>query len=372
MIRFLISLFLVGMVVASRPLELRFVCDTYHDCLEEKDQLVQMCDQKHRKWDQKCHQKMKNDFDGIGKYEELIKTESKQCIEVDLKNRNETYIASKDKNRFCASYLFNRPDTNGDCPLRIARLQNRCDALRRCCEPAVRCEQQAMYSENGRTLSGLKEEVEIKMAECAQHEEELRPHPSTKESSSPDKTSPKKQRKIKVIESPPFSLCLKYLQCQKDAHQMRVNCSKSSNLHSIDGLDSDDSSDSTWQTCKSTLEEDFYLMNQRREEAFAYLDKCVPIANVTREFMITDRICRASTLKDKKPRREEVNCHFEVSRKRKECALLRDCCVQADVCERSALYAVISDEYLLRRTQLRETLGVCMSQGIDAGNFVAK
>lgn len=79
------------------------------------------------------------------------------------------------------------------------------------------------------------------------------------------------------------------------------------------------------------MEEDFYLMNQRREEAFAYLDKCVPIANVTREFMITDRVCRASTLKDKKPRKDLLNCYFEVSRKRKECALLRDCCVQADV-----------------------------------------
>ncbi|KAF1764764.1 hypothetical protein GCK72_004714 [Caenorhabditis remanei] len=352
-----------------RPLELRFVCDSYQECLEEKSQLTQMCDQKHRKWDKKCAQKMKNDFDGIGKYEEMIKIESKNCIEAEMKERNQSYITSKDKNRFCASYLFNRPDTNGDCPLRIARAQNRCDALRRCCEPAVRCEQQTMYSENGRTLSGLKEEVEIKMAECAQHEEELRPHPQNSQNPLSDKST-KKQRKIKIIESPPFSLCLKYLQCQKDAHQMRVNCSKSSNRHSLDGLDSDDTSHATWQTCKTSLEEDFYLMNQRREEAFAYLDKCVPIANVTREFQITDRVCRASTLKEKKPRKEAINCHFEVSRKRKECALLRDCCVQADVCERSALYAVISDEYLLRRTQLRETLDACMSQGIDEANLV--
>lgn len=331
-----------------------------------------MCTQR-QKWDQKCAQKMKTDFEGISKYEELIGIETKSCIETDLKERNQSYIASKDKNRFCASYLFNRPDTNGDCPLRIARAQNRCDALRRCCEPAVRCEQQGMYSENGRTLSGLKEEVEIKMAECAQHEEELRPHPESQPSSistTQDKSTVKKQRKIKIIESPPFSLCLKYLQCQKDAHQMRVNCSKSSNAHSLDALDSDDSTDATWKNCKSSLEEDFYLMNQRREEAFAYLDKCVPIANVTREFMITERVCRASTLKEKKPRREGLNCHFEVSRKRKECALLRDCCVQADVCERSALYAVISDEYLLRRTQLRETLDACMNTGIDSANLV--
>ncbi|CAO4363881.1 unnamed protein product [Caenorhabditis nigoni] len=311
---------------------------------------------------------MKNDFDGISKYEELMKMETRSCIDLDLKEMNVSFIGNKDKNRFCASYLFNRPDTNGDCALRIARAQNRCDALRRCCEPAVRCEQQTMYSENGRTLSGLREEVEIKMAECAQHEEELRPHPEP-QPSTVDK-SIKKQRKIKIIESPPFSLCLKYLQCQKDAHQMRANCSKNSNPHSLDGLDSDDTSDSTWQNCKNSLEEDYYLMNQRREEAFAYLDKCVPIANVTREFMITDRICRASTLKERKPRKEAINCHFEVSRKRKECALLRDCCVQADVCERSALYAVISDEYLLRRTQLRETLDSCMSQSIDGGNLV--
>uniref|UniRef100_A0A1I7T488 CPG4 domain-containing protein n=1 Tax=Caenorhabditis tropicalis TaxID=1561998 RepID=A0A1I7T488_9PELO len=356
----------VSIGFCSRPLELRFVCDSYHECLDEKAQLVEMYDQKHQKFDQKCAQKMKNDFDGIEKYEELIKSETKICIETDIKERNQSTIESKDKNRFCASYLFNRPDTKGEFPLRLARLQNRCDALRRCCEPAVRCEQQAVYSENGRTLSGLKEEVDIKMAECAQHEEEIRPHQPPQV---PDKS--KKQRKIKAIQSPPFSLCLKYLQCQKDAHQMRVDCSKSSNHHSIDGLDTDDSSDSTWQNCKTSLEEDYYLMNQRREEAFAYLDKCVPIANVTREFLITERVCRASTLKNNKPRREEVNCHFAVSRKRKECALLRDCCVQADVCERSALYAVISDEYLLRRTQLRETLGACLSQGIDEKNLVA-
>lgn len=55
-------------------------------------------------------------------------------------------------------------------------------------------------------------------------EEEIRPHKPE------DSNSPKKQRKIKIIESPPFSLCLKYLQCQKDAHQMRVNCSKTSNV----------------------------------------------------------------------------------------------------------------------------------------------
>ncbi|CAI2339670.1 unnamed protein product [Caenorhabditis sp. 36 PRJEB53466] len=305
---------------------------------------------------------MRNDFEGIARYDEIIKRESRKCVESTMKESNLTYITNPDKIRFCSGYLFNRTATDGDCSIRIARLANRCDALRRCCEPASRCEQVEVYSENGRTLSGLKEEVEIKMAECAQHEEEIHPHAIAE---------PKKQKKVRIIESPPFSLCLKYLQCQKDAHDMRVNCSKQSNPHSVDGLDSDDASDSTWQSCRRSLAEDFQTMNQRRSEAFAYLDKCVPVANVTREFLITERVCRASALKERKPRREG-NCHLEVSRKRKECALLSDCCVQADVCERSALYAVISDEYLLRRTQLRETLDLCMNKAIDEHNSVQR
>uniref|UniRef100_A0A8R1DK57 Uncharacterized protein n=1 Tax=Caenorhabditis japonica TaxID=281687 RepID=A0A8R1DK57_CAEJA len=368
-----LSFTLFNLVFSSTPLDLRFVCDSYRECIDEKSQLDKMCGEE-KKVDQKCVNWMKTDFETIQKYENIIKLESSQCIDSTLKESNQTHITSRDKNHFCAAYLFNRTSTDGDCSIRIARLANRCDALRRCCEPAVRCEQTAVYSENGRTLSGLREEVDIKMAECAHHEEELKPRAvpaaaAAAAAAAVANNNNKKQKKIRIIKSPPFSLCLKYLQCQKDAHTMRTNCSKLSNPHSIDALDSEDVFDSTWTECREPLLEDFTMMNKRRDEAFAYLDKCVPVANVTREFLITDRVCRASALKERKPRKGE-NCHLEVARKRNECGLLRDCCVQADVCERSALYAVISDEYLLRRTQLRETLDTCMSREINEENLL--
>ncbi|CAI5440691.1 unnamed protein product [Caenorhabditis angaria] len=240
-----------------------------------------------------------------------------------------------DKTRFCSTYLSLKiVGDQKNCAMKIGKISNRCEALKSCCESASRCEQDAIFTETGRTLTGLKEEIAIKLAECA------------------EKMTPKKSLSPrKILKSPPFSLCLNYLQCQKDAYNLKAHCFDP---------------DFHYQKCAEKLGGEIRKMHEKREEAFEYLDKCVPIVNVTREFMITERVCRASALKIQNSptnfvelQKSGQNCHFHVAQKRQECAILRDCCVQADVCERSALYAAISDEYLLRRTELRQELELC-------------
>ncbi|CAB3404441.1 unnamed protein product [Caenorhabditis bovis] len=308
---------------------------------------------------------MKNDFEAIRKFEQNLQISYRNCVENEIRKFNVTYISNAEMIRFCEPYVFNRTSNHGDCSIRLGKMSNKCESLRRCCQPAARCEQSVMYSETGRTLTGMREEIDIKMAECTQYEEKV----ERKMNNGLEKPHQKKQKKIKIIDSPPFSLCLKYLKCQQDAHEMRVNCSKSTNPHSIDAIDAESSESDSLARCRNQFVGDHSKMNQKREEAFQYLDKCVPNVNVTREFMITSRVCRASTLKER-PMRLHQNCHVQVAQKRKECSLLRDCCVQADVCERSALYAVISDEYLLRRTQLRQNFDECLMKSIENLNHV--
>ncbi|CAD6195796.1 unnamed protein product [Caenorhabditis auriculariae] len=381
------------LLVRSALLEVRQVCDAYFDCLEDRRTQELACDAKfpaERSMAKRisyprpsltphCGAELRGDYEELEKVRKSVGEQMRRCVNESApvavamlqmkvsflifswykRGRRKKYGAAPNfiypggvkgladlggtraydlaEATFCEPYMQRvprqKPKTLSECWMTVAKIANTCSALRQCCDPAARCEQIAEYSEAGRTAAGLREEIAIQLAEC---KEKDAPTPavnvSAPETEKSTKPSKKKQR---IIEKPPFSLCLRYLECQKKSHEIKTECSSIQNedAWTVESLNVDLPLEGKAKKCRDKLKTDATRLQKKRQEAFAYLDKCVPHANVTREFMIQERICKASVLK--KETKPEVlspqNCRMQLAKKRRECSLLRDCCVQADV-----------------------------------------
>ncbi|CAI4230799.1 unnamed protein product [Auanema sp. JU1783] len=371
-------------IESKRRLRLSDVCEEYLRCSDELEVFEKTCNRnvqsrvsfvgQHDKTlsmmmemeNSKCHNKLKEEYSSLEDI--LLKNhqETLMCVRDSVKTNNH-FKFGKEKTKFCSPYMvaleYRSISNDNDCRLFAMRMENRCTALRQCCEPAVRCEQASSYSQTGRQIEGLREEISIKLADCRHRDTNF------------NFLNTKKGNELSDFDNlndlvPPISYCQRYLDCQKNTLEIRNRCSlllktaKSGKLYSWSpmyqnvprGLDEKDS------YCRRKYSAEFNELMAKRVRTDEYLNACVPIANVTREVAEKQQPCQPNELVSLKMDLDEITgetCAFHIGFHKKQCSLLRDCCVQADICERNAMYGVLADDYLLSQTELKMKMDKC-------------
>ncbi|PAV79548.1 hypothetical protein WR25_20901 [Diploscapter pachys] len=357
-------------------------CHRYWECLEEKHTHEQLCDKmkikiEPRKGDAKqCLEAVREETTKLGRM-----AEAKRNLEVKCVQKSSLYnkTLNEQKSRYCQTYVNSdrlaAARNLTECNLNVAKIDNRCIALRICCEPAIRCEQSSQHSEVGRTIEGLNGEIEIKLADCRERKggESKINRPSRKNDKSPNINENPAQQS--VTQKIPFVLCEKYLECQRSLIAMRSTCSRlqaevnaGSDTIWTEHLLEQQPIDGRDAFCRSRFSLWIDEVRRKKESAVQYMKKCVNVVDITKELLkIEQNPCDIETMMSvrvnyKIDLLKAENCKEEILKQRSNCLQLRDCCIQADVCERSALYGVLADEYLIARSELLDSLKACYFQ----------
>uniref|UniRef100_A0A1I7XUE5 ShKT domain-containing protein n=1 Tax=Heterorhabditis bacteriophora TaxID=37862 RepID=A0A1I7XUE5_HETBA len=230
----------------------------------------------------------------------------------------------------------------------------------------------------------MKEEITIKLAECKER------GPTTADSV---KTSSYMKEITTITEgksipvalaqginrkSKPFAIaaktsddssCTRYLKCRKDIWEMKIQCNVLIGLptsgayynwgisynHIPEPLDEKD------RDCKNKYSKQIKSLQDKRTMAEQHLEECVRLVNITKEPIVKRSVChklvKTQNLSISKLKKER--CLKDITKKKKQCLNLRKCCLQADICERSAMYGMLSDDYLFALTETTTAINNC-------------
>ncbi|KAF8361307.1 hypothetical protein PRIPAC_88230 [Pristionchus pacificus] len=251
---------------------------------------------------------------------------------------------------------------------KAARFAHRkCADLRRCCEPAMICEQKASRSRNGRSIVLLKEEIGYRLADCrsmrgGERHKLFHRLDSIRENQPDDqrknflKKSIKRNEdqltthipdadKIVISMKAPMptdmgSLCSPYITCANHLFDYHLKCSAAQGIPKAG-----------------------------THYVGEYMEECV---------MITDyddhnemNICNSDILLSPFPpiissvSLLNSTCRIEESVRKGRCNALRSCCPRAQKCEKSLVYESLAHQFISSSADLKEKMIECYKKKRD-------
>ncbi|GMR36710.1 hypothetical protein PMAYCL1PPCAC_06905, partial [Pristionchus mayeri] len=286
--------------------------------------------------------------------------------------------------------------------------QRKCSDLRRCCEPAMYCEQRASVSRNGRWMVEVREEIGYRLAACRsmrggerlklfhkldaergkESDEERKKHLSKSIKRSEKIHSGVEEERIgesaerrsggdsivisvaAPLPSDIRSLCTPYINCANQLSDYRLKCSAAQ------------------EKPQNGSNYDFHLaylqlppLDKRdkecREEWKKLIEKTIGDQKKVGEFMVecvmegeeetTDTTeCDREIFSSPSPSSSLSSCREGEHQRRNRCNALRRCCPPAQRCEKSSSYSSLSNQFLSSFDHLRLTMNACYQKRREA------
>ncbi|GMT14719.1 hypothetical protein PFISCL1PPCAC_6016 [Pristionchus fissidentatus] len=328
---------------------------------------------------------------------------AESLIEVDEDSMN---LVSNELRNYCYVSLTKNLtnlasiSSSTECWKESRKSQRKCADLRRCCEPAMICEQKGSQSRNGRSIVLLREEIGYRLAECRsmrggeRHKvfhklDSLRGNLSDEDRKKSIKKSIKiteEQKKISKTDEDKIvitmaarmptdmkSLCSPYISCANDLFDYRLKCSAAtgtpqpgthydfhlSYLQLTPFNEADEECREKWKESMEKAIDDQRKVGEFMAECVMHVkdeeSKESMGCNIDVFFALSPPIISSHSSLN-------ATCRVEEAARKSRCNELRSCCLPAQVCERSEIYETLAHEFIASSMDLRANMNACYKE----------